>query len=327
MKKYIYKLILVLISLLTSFILIELFTQFYFDPKSGTNISLKGIEERAKKRNLSISSYARQEGWSRFSATKNAKEIEFNNNSTISRLIIGDSVTGGHGLIKEKSYAEIIANDKKINTHIWHIAGGGIDQLFLKVITEAQFLDYNKINIAFIAHDVLRSGTRFIYSSTKIKFYFGNDDQVSIILAEDLGDFHNNYLKAKNNYYLSFWYLKKYYLSKEHFFPNFFFDYYKKLFEHITAELENIAKKNNIEINLINLPNSYNFKGDKTINEAFINVLTRKYSKLKLYDLNNCAKQKSTSLGLDFNKEFNFHPGPVGHKIIAECFKDEVKSF
>lgn len=79
----------------------------------------------------------------------------------------------------------------------------GIDQLFIKVLTEAQLLNFKKINISFIAHDVLRAGTRFIYSSTKVKFEFGNGDTVNIILADDLGDFYNSYLRAKKHYYLS----------------------------------------------------------------------------------------------------------------------------
>lgn len=75
------------------------------------------------------------------------------------------------------------------------------------------------------------------------------------------------------------------------------------------------------------LPNSYNFKGIKVINEAFRDVLGKKYSKLKLYDLNKCSKEKSLNLGVEFDKEFNFHPGPIGHKIIAHCFKELIPSF
>lgn len=325
LKKKFFFFLLVFCSILVNFFLGELFIQFYLDPLSGTYNDLGRIYKKSYEENLTISQYAKKEGFDRIFVGSNASTKIINQNSLKNNLILGDSVTGGHGLNKGESFGEILAKIKlHENTHIWHVDGGGIDQLFIKTISEAQFLDYDKINIAFIEHDVLRAGTRFIYSSTKIKFEFENENDVKIILAQDLEDFYNSYIKAKNNFYLSIWYLKKYYASKEHFFPNFFPKYYKKLFEHIAEELNYLSEKKNIKINLIMLPNSYSFKGNMIINEAFKNIMNKKYSKLKLYDLSECSKTKSLNAGIDFYKEFNFHPGRIGHEIIASCFVELI---
>lgn len=314
--------ILPLLSLLIGFIFVELTVQFYLDPKSGTNLTFKGIVERADKKNLTISQYAEDQGFARIFGAENALSNVINKENEIKHLIIGDSVTGGHGMTKGNSYAEIIGLENfSVSTHIWHINGGGIDQMLLKTISEAQFLNYSNVTIAFIAHDVIRSGTRFLYSSTKVKFQFGQNDKTKIILADDLGDFYNSYANAKKRFYLSFWYLKKYYDSKEYFFPNFFPKYYKKLFNHVATELEHLSKKNNLKINLVMLPNSYEFKGLEVINESFKEILNNQYSNISVYDLNHCAKKESDIYGVSFNKEFNFHPDYIGHNIIADCFK------
>lgn len=326
MKNYITNSFLVLFSILGIFVMGELLVQMYLDPSSGTNKSFERILKKSMEDNLTISNYAKRNGFSRILGADNALTKIINNDGAIKNLIIGDSVTGGHGLTDGNySYAELLAQKKSLeSTHIWHIDGGGIDQLYLKVLSEAQFLNYDKINISFIAHDVLRAGTRYIYSSTKVKFQFGNNNEIKIILAEDLENFYNSYIKAKNNFYLSLWYVKKYYMSKEYFFPNFFPKYYKKLFEYIVKELNHIAEKKNIEINLIMLPNSYDFKGIKVINESYKNIINKKFTKLKIYDLNKCAKEQSKKNNVNFYKEFHFHPNTIGHKIIADCFSKLV---
>jgi len=322
-SKTLIALFIIFISTIIGFIFIEITVQLYLDPKSGTKITFDGIKERATKQNLSVSQYAKEKGFSSIFGAENSLSIVINQNIKNKILILGDSVTGGHGMTKGKSYAEIIGSkNSNLSTHIWHVNGGGIDQMFLKVLSEAQFLNYKNITIAFIAHDVLRSSTRFLYSSTKIKFKFGPGKETKIILADDLGDFYNSYINAKKRFYLSFWYFKKYLNSKEHFYPNFFPEYYKKLFNHIATELNYISKKNNLKINLVMLPNSYYFKGIEVINSSYNEILSNKYSNLKTYDLNNCAKKESKLSNVNFNKEFNFHPDFIGHQIIASCFKN-----
>lgn len=132
-KNFISNFSLLFITLLILFLFIELIVQLYLDPKSGTNSVFKNISKTAKLKNLTVSQYARKEGWARIFGAENASVKSFDFGSDTYRLILGDSVTGGHGLDNEESYGEILAKDDlNHNTFIWHVDGGVLISYLLK---------------------------------------------------------------------------------------------------------------------------------------------------------------------------------------------------
>ena len=312
------------ILILIIFAFFEIAFEKIFDSQSGSLKDINSLINSAKENHKTLSRYTYEKGYTAFTGW--GEGFKTLGGSKKEHLIfIGDSVTNGWG-VPGNGFVDILSRDIKDKSIInAGINGSGIDQMYIRVVTELISTKPNKIIISFIPHDILRAGTDYIFGSTKPKFLFSKSERF-LKLAQNNQEYIDNYEHYKKNHLISLWYIRKYWENRHYFYPEYYEKYYDTLLNFISKDLHGLAQAKKIQIILVRLPNTYEFKGLEMVDETLMRFKDKleQDNFFKYYDLTKCSKEKSIKYKINFQKEFNFHPNKTGHKIISECLRENV---
>jgi len=328
----------VLFTLLFLYAGIELVFQISLSAKTGIVNELFEFKKKADQNHMSIEAYAFNMayspylGWGQFEKKiyeVNAKTSKTSKTTTI--LFIGDSVTAAHGVEIGEGYVDLLHQQyKNRNIRLINLAvrGYGVDQMLMKLEFEARKYNPDLIILAFIPHDLIRPANDFLYGLPKPKYEF-DANNIHLKLAGHIDSTFNRYMFAREHYQLTFFHLSRYLENRQYYVPGFFNKYYDQLYTYLSNQLKRYASSNKTPIVIVRLPNTFQFRGLSDI----LSLAERRFKEVDVaskdvsyIDLDLCAKERSQSRNVNFNHEFEFHPGKQGHAVIAECLAESLKA-
>jgi lysophospholipase L1-like esterase len=223
------------------------------------------------------------------------KEYSFERNSKKRWIFLGDSLTFAWGVEKERSFESIL--EKELGHEIINFAHG----------------NYNTQQEVEYFHDNWKK-----YSPDKVVlFYFLND-------AEKMQIQTNWGLLSHSQLFTFIW--SRIRSTK----GSSYNDYYKKVYsnqynglkevDNAFSKLSKIAKDNNIQVQVVLLPDFYNLAAPQFFKEyALVSKLLEKHN-IEYYDLANdfigVKNPKNLWVSLD-----DPHPNEIAHKMIAKFIK------
>ena len=243
-------------------------------------------------------------------------------------LILGDSVTQGDGLSPDATYPYLLSR-RLAGVRILNagLSGYGIDQMLFKGLQLAAEHELNLVLFAYIPHDLVRVGKRFMYGSGKPKFAF-NGDEAFLLPAPEAGPFHTTYDNALRTSSLLFWYLRyDIWPNREYYAPWLYRDYYRKVFAHIQERMATLAANRSLDVVFVKLTNSFDFRGEQILIPLATEVFsTSSSSGVHYYDVDLCVGNKLDIEDPEYESIFYFHPTAEGHRLFADCLSELIAS-
>lgn len=324
-----------LTALLAHFI-VESATQLFFGKHSGVARYLEDFRDKAQQGGLSVEQYAQKVGldpylgWGKNESRTHEPAAGAGPVRTV--LFVGDSVTAGHDVRGgvEDYPALLAAKWGGQGLRVVNIAarGYGVDQMWLKLLTVAETHHPDAIVLAYIPHDLLRPANDFNFGLPKPRFNFSGA-RVDLALAENIADYIAGYESARAGFRLSEWYAARYWENREYYFPALFLEYYRRLYRHIGASLAQLSHEHGIPVLVVKLANNHRVSGHDQLIEAAKAGLTERgvwdKADLRYVDTDGCVLAKAKEQGVDIEKEFAHHPGPAGHRLLAECLAPHLE--
>lgn len=248
-------------------------------------------------------------------------------------LFIGDSVTRGYGVdIHKEAYPILLfkALADNVNVRILNAAvqAFGVDQMILKLEELVPKYRPDLIVFAYIPVDLWRPARNVNYGFTKPVLVAGESKNWKVIPAPNIREFYKDYSNAKRRFYLSVWSLSHLVSNRRYYFPRFYQKYYQSLFQEIRNRLIVLAEQYDVKILVVRLastsPGAPVPLLDGIARDTF--AVPADLERFYYLDSENCVRAKSLALGINYAKEFRFHPTPIGHKIYADCLVDPLRA-
>lgn len=241
-------------------------------------------------------------------------------------LFLGDSVTRGFGLAapERESFPVLLQARLSVQAPIHAVnaavPGFGIDQMALKLGAELDRRRPRLVVIAYIPHDLYRSGRNINFGITKPVLSRYANGAWQMRPAPDLFDFYQAYLDARSEFRLGAWWLRFLADNQQYFLPRLNRTTYRTRFEGIRAHLHDLAAEHGVRIMLVRLANG---KPGGTVT-ALDRWATRAFSleaggSPRFIDIEPCAAREAAARHLDLDREFDGHPGARAHAIFARC--------
>lgn len=241
-------------------------------------------------------------------------------------LFLGDSVTRGFSLEEpeRQSFPALLQADLSVDGPIRivnaAVPGFGVDQMVLKLGSELSSRKPRVVIVAYIPHDLYRSGRNINFGITKPVLSRYSDGSWERRAALDLFDFYQGYLDARSGLRLGPWWLRYMADNQQYFLPMINRTVYETRFEGIRENLHDLAEEHGVRIVLVRLANG-NLGGTVT---ALDQWATRAFTagaggSPRFVDVEPCAIGQTMKEGLDVDREFGGHPGPRAHRIFARC--------
>lgn len=241
-------------------------------------------------------------------------------------LFLGDSVTRGFKLAEpeRQSFPALLQVELSVDTPIRivnaAVPGFGIDQMVLKLGSELAGRKPRLVIVAYIPHDLYRSGRNINFGVTKpvLSRYVGGSWEMRP--APDLFDFYLGYLDARSGLRLGAWWLRFIAENQEYYLPMLNRTAYETRFEGIRENLHDLAREYGVRVVLVRLANG---KPDGIV-AALDQWAKRAFaaspgSNPRFVDLEPCANRYAAEKGLDVDRDFDGHPGAPAHAIFARC--------
>jgi hypothetical protein len=317
-------------------VVVEGTVQLFFAKRSGVWRQLEEFRDKARKDGLSLERFGQKAGldpylgWGGNEArTHEPPAGQF---TTRTLLFVGDSVTAGHDVRGGvEDYPALLAaklGGRGVRVVNLAARGYGVDQMWLKLLTAVGGYHPDAIVFAYIPHDLIRPANDFNFGLPKPRFHF-DGPKPRLNLAEDITDYIADYESARAGFHLSGWYLGHYWANKEYYAPGLFGGYYGRLYRHIGAGLARLSQEWGVPVIVAKLANQYPFAArDKLVAlaEAGWAQPPSRWDKadLRYLDTDACVAAKAQAQGVDMAREFAHHPGPAGHRLLAECLEPAV---
>jgi len=248
-------------------------------------------------------------------------------------LFMGDSVTLGHTVdIHKEAYPVLLfkalANNMNVRVLNTAVKGFGVDQMLLKLEEVVPKYRPNLIVVAYIPHDLWRSGTNIYSGYPKPILVADESKKWKVIPAPNVRGFYKDYSNAKRRFYLCLWALSHLANNRRYYFPWFYKEYYQSLFQEIRNRLIVLTELYDVNILVVRLAHTWPSTQvpflDRVAQDIFAGPADRK--RFYYFDSEGCVRAKSVALGIDYAEEFKFHPTPIGHKIYADCLVDPLRA-
>jgi len=318
-------------------VVVESAVQLFFAQRSGIWRQFEEFRDKARKDGLSLEQFGRKAGldpylgWGKNEARLH--EPPAGPAKTRTLLFVGDSVTAGHDVQGgvEDYPALLAAKLGGQGVKIANLAarGYGVDQMWLKLLTAAGGYHPDAIVFAYIPHDLIRPATNFNFGLPKPKFSLSGP-RIGLDLAEGMSDYMAEYDSARSAFHLSGWYAGHYWANKEYYLPGLFSGYYGRLYQHIGDGLAKLSHEWGVPVIVVKLTNQYPFGArDKLIALAasgLVHPTGWDKADVRYVDMDACVLPKGKAQGVDMEKEFAHHPGPVGHRLLAECLQPSIEA-
>lgn len=327
--------VMILLVILISYLLAESAVRWHFAPNSGTYKSLSEFREKAQRNGLSMEEYARRVGldgclgWGRSEVYVHEPQAGAPRPRTL--VFVGDSVTAGHDVRSGvEDYPSLLAGRFEAQgIRVVNLAtmGYGVDQMWLKLLTEAGRYHPDMIVFAYIPHDLLRPGSDFNFGLTKPRFQFAGS-LVSLRLPQGVPELMAEFERARSWFHLSGWLLARYWANKEYYAYHLFSGYYRQLYRHIGGGLAQLSEEWGIPVRVVKLTNYRRANRLKALTELaateFVHPTVWENADVGYLDTDECVATRAKSQALDLKKEFAYHPGPMGHRLLAECLEPSI---
>lgn len=248
-------------------------------------------------------------------------------------LFIGDSVTRGYGVdIHKEAYPillfKALADNITVRVLNAAVQAFGVDQMILKLEELVPKYRPDLIVFAYIPHDLWRPARNVNYGFTKPVLVADESKNWKVIPAQNIREFYKNYSNAKRRFYLSLWSLSHLASNRRYYFPRFYKAYYQSLFQEIRNRLIVLAERYDVKILVVRLASTSPGAPvpflDRVARDTF--AVPADLERFYYFDSEGCVRAKSVALGIDYAKEFRFHPTPIGHKIYADCLLDPLRA-
>jgi hypothetical protein len=248
-------------------------------------------------------------------------------------LFIGDSVTRGFGVdIHKEAYPILLFKvlAANINVRVLNVAvqAFGVDQMILKLEELVPKSRPDLIVFAYVPVDLWRPARNVNYGYTKPVLVSDESKNWKVIPAPNIKEFYEDYSNAKRRFYLSLWSLSHLASNRRYYFPRFYKKYYQSLFQEIRRRLIALAEQYDVKILVVRLASTWPGAPvpflDRVAQDTF--AVPADLERFYYLDSEECVRAKSLVLGIDYAKEFRFHPTPIGHKIYADCLVDPLKA-
>ena len=248
-------------------------------------------------------------------------------------LFIGDSVTRGFGVdIHKEAYPILIfkALAANINVRVLNAAvqAFGVDQMVLKLEKLVPKYRPDLIVFAYVPIDLWRPARNVNYGFTKPVLVADESKNWKVIPGPNIIEFYKDYSNAKRRFYLGLWSLSHLASNRRYYFPRFYKKYYQSLFQEIRRRLIALAEQYDVKILVVRLASTWPGAPvpflDRVARDTF--AVPADLEHFYYLDSEKCVRAKSLALGIDYTKEFRFHPTPIGHKIYADCLVDPLRA-
>jgi len=246
------------------------------------------------------------------------------NNYSFSVAFFGDSVTAGAEVKQDEAYTALLSDILRgsgVRVVNFAVAGYGLDQMLFKARSELVDEQFDLIVFSYIPHDLLRVGSDFMYSLPKPKLE-QQSGVVTLKTADEVGDFYKRYDSAKRNFTFSLWAIDFLWRNRQYVVPVLYESYYTASFDYLVNEFDRIGSERGVPVVLAKLSNSTKFRGREMLEQIAENAVMKRHgqSSLYFYDMDECTREITQEEGADWERVFIFHPGPKGHKFMANCF-------
>lgn len=248
-------------------------------------------------------------------------------------LFVGDSVTRGYGVdIHKEAYPILLSKTLAHNTSVrvlnTAVQGFDVVQMILKLEELVPKYRPDLIVFAYIPHDLWRSARDINYGFTKPVLVVDESKNWKVIPAPNIREFYKDYLNAKRRLYLSLWSLSHLVSNRRYYFPWFYKKYYRSLFQEIRNRLIALAEQYKVKILVVRLASTWPGPPvpflDRIARDIF--AVPADLERFYYFDSEGCVRAKSMALGMNYDKEFRFHPTPIGHKIYADCLAEPLRA-
>lgn len=326
----------VVFTVLLTHLIVESAVQWFFAPRSGVAKYLEDFRAKAAKDGLSLAQYANKAdlddylGWG-------GREVRVHEPAAGGKprtlLFVGDSVTAGHDVqAGVEDYPALLAaqlGGRGLRVVNLAARGYGVDQMWLKLLSKAAAYHPDMIVLAYIPHDLLRPASDFNFGLPKPRFRF-DGAKVDLNLALDIQDYIDGFESARSGFRLDGWFIGHYWANKEYHAPGLFGGYYHRLYRHIGENLAKLSQEWGIPVRVVKLTNYHRFGGDAALTawagEEFARPTVWDKADVRALDTDACVIPKAQAAGLAVEQEFAHHPGPVGHRLLAECLRPELEA-
>ena len=318
-------------------VVVEGTVQLFFGKRSGIAKHIEDFRDKASKDGLTLAQFSRKAGldpylgWGKIEVRIHRPSPGTLPVRTV--LFVGDSVTAGHDVQGGvEDYPSLLAGNlgrQGINIVNLAARGYGVDQMWLRLLTESGNYRPDLIVLAYIPHDLLRPAIDFNFGLPKPRFQF-SDSRIDLNLAEDITDYIGEYESARSRFMLSGWYVSHYWRNKEYYLPGVFSGYYKQLYQQIGDGLAKLSHERGVPILVVKLTNQYHFSAqDKLIALAATGLAHPTgwdKANVRYVDTDECVGIQGKALGVDIAKEFALHPGPAGHRLLSDCLQPVIET-
>jgi hypothetical protein len=246
-------------------------------------------------------------------------------------LFIGDSVTRGFELAEpeRQSFPALLRAALSVDTPLSvvnaAVPGFGVDQMVLKLGSELARRKPRLVIVAYIPHDLYRSGRNINFGVPKpvLSRYSGGTWEMRP--APDLFDFYLGYLEARSGLRLGAWWLRFIADNAQYYLPMFNRTVYETRFEGIRENLHDLFREHGVRIVLVRLANGELDDSVAVLDQWATQVFTTSTSSSpRFVDVEPCSSRHAAAKGLDVDKDFDRHPGAPAHAIFAQCLSSVV---
>lgn len=320
--------VMILLMALALHLVVEISVQVYFARHSGVANYLAEFREKARQAGLDLEQYGRRLkldpylGWGLEEVRVHESQSPPEKTKTI--VFVGDSVTAGHDVeAGREDYPSLLAERwAGRGSRVVNLAarGYGVDQMWLKTLTMAGGYRPDLLVFAYIPHDLLRPASDFNFGLPKPRFRF-DGSKPELVLAQSVRDFQGDYESARSHFYLSEWFAGRYWANREYYLPGLMQGYFRRLYGHIGAGLARLAETWGVPVVVVKLTNFRSFKGVEQLvtlaKSQWVQAGSDGKSEVSYLDTDACVMAKAK--GIDLKQEFAHHPGPAGHRLLADC--------
>ena len=315
-------------------IVVESTVRWVFAPRSGVAKYLAEFRDKAQKDGLPLAQFAKKAdldaylGWGRNEVRIHEPTVNTANPRTV--LFVGDSVTAGHDVRGgvEDYPALLAAKLGGQGVRVVNLAsrGYGVDQMWLKLLTKAGEYHPDLIVFAYIPHDLIRPASDFNFGLPKPRFHFAGTQPI-LSLPKGIIEYMAGFESARSGFHLSDWFVAHYWRNKEYYAPQLFPGYYRKLYHHIGEGLARLSEEWGIPVRVVKLTNYHRFTGIETLTNLaaseWVHPSVWDKANLRYLDTDACVAAKAQAM--DLETEFAHHPGPAGHRLLAECLAGDLE--
>jgi lysophospholipase L1-like esterase len=245
-------------------------------------------------------------------------------------LVLGDSVTQGHGVrIGSEDYPYLmsrISEGRPVRIINAGVGGYGVDQMLQKMEALVDEISPDVIVVAYIAHDLLRPGRRFIYLRNR-PFVRQTDRGLLWENPGDDADFIARYRNHRDSFATGIWLGGFIWENRRYYAPHLYRDFYEAVFGRVVGGMREMAAEKAADLHFIRLPQNFRFRGEHDLTALMNSVLERHIADpghpVSTPAIKECVVGELRAAGHEFDI-MGFHPKAAGHRAYARCIFDAV---